>query len=101
LKLVLTNILQEEVKMNNMQFTKVIAQAWSDPNFLWQLFERPSQALAEQGIAAPDNLNAMLVFSTPEGTFLTVPTKPSHLSSTAQNARPAIEMEESCHVAED
>ncbi|HEX8213796.1 MAG TPA: hypothetical protein VF584_26755 [Longimicrobium sp.] len=86
--------------MDNTQFAKIIAKVWADPTFAAALVQNPSQALAKEGIEAPNNLRAEILLSTSTRLYMTIPARPVGVGGPVTRRQLASVMD-GCHVAEE
>jgi hypothetical protein len=57
-------------------WAKIVAKAWSDPNFKKKLLQDPKATLRAEGIEIPKEKKVIINESTKETLFLTIPEKP-------------------------
>jgi hypothetical protein len=61
----------------NAAYAKVVARAWSDPEFKARLLVNPAAVLAEAGIKPPPGKNLRIVEDTDSETHLILPSRPA------------------------
>lgn len=57
--------------------SKIVAKAWSDPQFKEQLLKNPEKVLREQGIEIPEGKQITVCENTESQFYLVIPQKPA------------------------
>lgn len=66
-------------------YTKIIAQAWSDPEYRERLLRNPKVAMAEAGMTIPDNVEVKVHADTDEVIHIVLPASPAGEALSAQD----------------
>jgi hypothetical protein len=67
---------KEQIENYHKAWNKVIAKAWSDPNFKQKLLKEPQKVLKENGIDTQSGMEIRVFENTDKSTYLILPAKP-------------------------
>ena len=59
------------------EYAKVVAKAWSDPDYKAQLLSNPRTALAEVGFEVPADFEISVIENSPKKKYMVLPVQPA------------------------
>jgi hypothetical protein len=69
--------MQQQLQQFKEAWPKIVAKAWSDPEFKKQLLKNPAEALRSFGIEVPKNKKLVIQENKEDTIYLTLPEKPA------------------------